>query len=119
VNSSDAIAVTASTGASYCRRIILTAIWVGDMYSDILLVCIGIAACNIGGVTVHSFAGIGLGVESAEVLATKVMKNRKASSRWLRTKVLIIDEGIVILLAPDFALNDSAFCSIHDRWGLV
>ncbi|KAL0953746.1 hypothetical protein HGRIS_014925 [Hohenbuehelia grisea] len=52
----------------------------------------GIAACNIGGVTIHSFAGIGLGIESAKDLAKKVRKNRKASARWLRTKVLIIDE---------------------------
>ena len=53
----------------------------------------GIAACNIGGVTIHSFSGIGLGIESAEQLAAKVRKNKKASSRWMRTKVLIIDEG--------------------------
>jgi ATP-dependent DNA helicase PIF1 len=53
----------------------------------------GMAACNIGGVTIHSFAGIGLGIETAEQLATKVRKNRKAVGRWLRTKVLIIDEG--------------------------
>ncbi|CAL1714612.1 unnamed protein product [Somion occarium] len=52
----------------------------------------GIAACNIGGVTIHSFAGIGLGIEDAEHLATKVKKNKKAMARWLRTKVLIIDE---------------------------
>ncbi|KAJ8521240.1 hypothetical protein ONZ45_g2042 [Pleurotus djamor] len=52
----------------------------------------GIAACNIGGVTIHSFAGIGLGIEPANVLATKVRKNRKATARWQRTKVLIIDE---------------------------
>lgn len=55
--------------------------------------CTGIAACNIGGVTIHSFGGIGLGIESAETLADKIRKNRKASARWLRTKVLIIDEG--------------------------
>ncbi|KAH6915956.1 PIF1-like helicase-domain-containing protein [Coprinopsis sp. MPI-PUGE-AT-0042] len=53
----------------------------------------GIAACNIGGVTIHSFAGVGLATESAEDLATKVRKNKKALTRWLRTKVLIIDEG--------------------------
>ncbi|KDQ61420.1 hypothetical protein JAAARDRAFT_54792 [Jaapia argillacea MUCL 33604] len=52
----------------------------------------GIAACNIGGVTIHSFAGIGLGIESAEDLTMKIRKNKKASARWLRTKVLIIDE---------------------------
>lgn len=55
---------------------------------------LGIAACNIGGVTIHSFAGIGLGRESAEELANKIRKNKKASARWLRTKVLIIDEGV-------------------------
>ena len=54
---------------------------------------IGIAACNIGGVTIHSFAGIGLGIESADHLAQKIKKNKKASTRWARTKVLIIDEG--------------------------
>ncbi|KAJ7066372.1 PIF1-like helicase-domain-containing protein [Mycena amicta] len=53
----------------------------------------GIAACNIGGVTIHSFAGIGLGVEEAEKLCDKIRKNKKSSTRWNRTKVLIIDEG--------------------------
>jgi ATP-dependent DNA helicase PIF1 len=53
----------------------------------------GLAACNIGGMTIHSFAGIGLGIETAEDLAVKVRKNRKAMARWLRCKVLIIDEG--------------------------
>ena len=65
--SGDAVAVTASTG---------------------------IAACNIGGVTLHSFAGVGLAIEKPDVLVAKVKKNRKASSRWLRTRVLIIDEGV-------------------------
>lgn len=91
---SDAVAVTASTG---------------------------IAACNVGGTTLHSFAGIGLGIEPADQLcvdvaalrervgerrveradllpcwagrAGKVKRNQKAMSRWTRTKVLIIDEG--------------------------
>jgi hypothetical protein len=59
---------------------------------------IGIAACNIGGVTIHSFAGIGLGIESADHLAAKIKRNKKASARWARTKVLIIDEGRKSLL---------------------
>jgi ATP-dependent DNA helicase PIF1 len=53
----------------------------------------GIAACNIGGVTIHSFAGIGLGIEPAEELVKKIKKNRKTTTRWLRTQVLIVDEG--------------------------
>ncbi|CEL61663.1 DNA repair and recombination protein pif1, mitochondrial OS=Schizosaccharomyces pombe (strain 972 / ATCC 24843) GN=pif1 PE=1 SV=1 [Rhizoctonia solani AG-1 IB] len=52
----------------------------------------GIAACNIGGVTLHSFSGIGIGEGTPENLAVKVRKNRNALSRWLRCKVLIIDE---------------------------
>lgn len=52
----------------------------------------GLAACNIGGQTLHSFAGIGLGKESAQDLVRKIKKNQKAKVRWLRTKVLVIDE---------------------------
>lgn len=53
----------------------------------------GIAACNVGGVTIHSFSGIGLGNESVSQLVTKIKRNKKAASRWRDTKVLIIDEG--------------------------
>lgn len=63
--SADAVAITASTG---------------------------IAACNIGGQTLHSFSGIGIGEGTPESLATKIKKNKNASSRWLRCRVLIIDE---------------------------
>lgn len=52
----------------------------------------GLAACNIGGVTLHSFAGIGLGKDEVPELVKKVKRNQKAKQRWLRTKVLIIDE---------------------------
>ncbi|KAI9043414.1 DEAD/DEAH box helicase [Aspergillus affinis] len=52
----------------------------------------GLAACNIEGVTLHSFAGIGLGKEQVPELVKKIKRNPKAKNRWLRTKVLIIDE---------------------------
>lgn len=52
----------------------------------------GLAACNVGGVTLHSFAGIGLGKEDAPELVRKIKRNQKAKHRWMRTKVLIIDE---------------------------
>lgn len=66
VNNPDVLAVTASTG---------------------------LAACNVGGITLHSFAGIGLGREGTADLAKKIRKNRKGFDRWRRTKVLIIDES--------------------------
>jgi ATP-dependent DNA helicase PIF1 len=86
VKNPDAVAVTASTGI-YTPRISILIRCGAETFS------IGIAACNIGGVTIHSFAGIGLGVENVEILVSKIRTNRKASSRWHRTKVLIIDEG--------------------------
>lgn len=52
----------------------------------------GLAACNIGGMTLHSFAGIGLGKEDVPTLCRKIRRNPKAKSRWLRTKVLVVDE---------------------------
>jgi ATP-dependent DNA helicase PIF1 len=83
VKAPDAVAVTASTGVSISSFVTL------QTYQ-----AQGIAACNIGGVTIHSFAGIGLGREPPEKLADKIRKNKKASTRWSRTKVLIIDEGV-------------------------
>lgn len=70
--------------------------------------------------TIHSFSGIGLGIESAEVLVTKIKKNKKAASRWMRTKVLIIDEGVptdayILSLVHEM----TAYASINGRWRLV
>lgn len=52
----------------------------------------GLSACNVGGVTLHSFAGIGLGKEDVPTLVKKIKRNAKAKQRWMRTKVLIVDE---------------------------
>ena len=52
----------------------------------------GVAAVNIGGQTVHSFAGIGLGTGSIQSLVNRVKKSRQAVQRWQQTKILIIDE---------------------------
>lgn len=53
----------------------------------------GIAGLNIGGSTVHSFAGIGLGKESAQVLAKRIFKSKFPRLRWRSTSTLIIDES--------------------------
>jgi len=52
----------------------------------------GLAACVIEGGTLHSWAGIGLGKEPAPELVKKIRRNAKIKAKWLRTKVLIIDE---------------------------
>jgi ATP-dependent exoDNAse (exonuclease V) alpha subunit len=53
----------------------------------------GIAACNIGGCTLHAFAGIGLGNGTVDQLMVKLEENKRAKQRWKKTKVLIIDES--------------------------
>ncbi|RUS32539.1 hypothetical protein BC938DRAFT_475126 [Jimgerdemannia flammicorona] len=72
----------------------------------------GLAACNIGGLTlhsaeyignesswtrvpalIHSFAGIGLGDASIDDLIKAVGKKKKVMERWKKTEVLIIDES--------------------------
>ncbi|CCG81646.1 putative Mitochondrial DNA helicase [Taphrina deformans PYCC 5710] len=60
----------------------------------------GLAACNIGGITLHSFAGVGLGRESVAEMIKKVKRNKKNLTRWLKTKVLIVDE--ISMVDADF-----------------
>jgi len=62
-------------------------------YSVAVTAPTGIAGLNIGGSTIHSFAGIGLGKEPAEKLAYKIRSSERLRERWTSTKVLIIDEG--------------------------
>lgn len=52
----------------------------------------GVSAIVIGGTTLHSYLGIGLGTGSVDDLATKIMKSAKARQRWLSLDVLVIDE---------------------------
>ena len=51
----------------------------------------GIAAVNIEGSTIHSFAGIGLGQEDVGILLRKV--NVAAKERWRKARVLVVDES--------------------------
>lgn len=52
----------------------------------------GLAACVIEGQTLHSWAGIGLGKEPVPELVKKIKRNAKTKQKWLRTKVLVVDE---------------------------
>lgn len=51
----------------------------------------GIAGLNIGGQTIHSWAGIGLGKEPVDKL--KVRLSGESIKRWMLAKALVIDEG--------------------------
>jgi PIF1-like helicase len=59
---------------------------------------IGIASVNIGGSTLHSFAGIGLGKGPVKELKEKAFLNKKSYERWNLTKVLVIDESVLSFL---------------------
>ena len=52
----------------------------------------GIAAVNLGGITTHSFAGVGTGNESIEILIERVKSKKQAVKRWRETQILVIDE---------------------------
>ncbi|KAH3975741.1 hypothetical protein HBI56_084300 [Parastagonospora nodorum] len=86
---------SAGTGKSVLLREIIAALrrkYVREPDRVAVTASTGLAACNVGGVTLHSFSGIGLGKEPAEDLIKKIRRNAKAKQRWMRTKVLIMDE---------------------------
>lgn len=49
--------------------------------------------------TLHSWGGIGLAKETAEILIEVIKKNRRAARRWTDTQLLIIDE--VSMMSPE------------------
>ncbi|KZO89492.1 hypothetical protein CALVIDRAFT_466123, partial [Calocera viscosa TUFC12733] len=53
----------------------------------------GIAAQHIGGVTLHSYAGVGLGLGASNALAGTIRHNLWTLKRWQETEMLIIDES--------------------------
>lgn len=52
----------------------------------------GISAFNIGGMTIHSFMGIGTGDIPVEALIRKVNRKKKYRDRIISTDILVIDE---------------------------
>lgn len=52
----------------------------------------GMAAVELGGWTIHSFAGIGLGEGTPEEVCARASSNPKVRERWKRTCVIILDE---------------------------
>ncbi|KAI5083683.1 hypothetical protein GOP47_0003426 [Adiantum capillus-veneris] len=52
----------------------------------------GIAACALKGITLHAFAGIGLGSGSGSNLARRILRSKDPLKRWKEAAVLIIDE---------------------------
>lgn len=59
----------------------------------------GVSAVIIGGTTLHSYLGIGLGTNSTEKLVKKITSSIFYRSRWTKLETLIIDE--VSMMAPE------------------
>lgn len=52
----------------------------------------GVAAFALKGLTLHSFAGIHCSIDDPEKMLDRIMHNRRACRRWLKAKVIVIDE---------------------------
>jgi len=87
------------TGKSYVIRSIVEAL--NREGKDVALTALtGCAALLLGkgAKTLHSWAGIGLGKESTEVIVSKLKKSSKAKKNWLAADAVIIDE--VSMMTP-------------------
>ncbi|ESK98247.1 dna repair and recombination protein pif1 [Moniliophthora roreri MCA 2997] len=86
---------SAGTGKSVLLREIIG--WLKNEKKKVAITAsTGIAAINIGGTTLHSWAGIGIGNDTAKKTAIKFFTNagrfRDVLNRWHTVEVLIIDE---------------------------
>lgn len=59
----------------------------------------GISALLIGGTTLHSYTGIGLGKGSVDSMVSKILSRGYLKKRWNEMEVLIIDE--ISMLSPE------------------
>lgn len=127
------------TGKSVLLREIIE--WCGGRRSPYIAITAstGIASVNIGGSTLHSWAGIGLGKESAETLFYKILgqdkayrrrrkeqghdtdedligsadgKGLRALGRWQRVRTLIIDESKRASILNQ--VQHANYSSLHD-----
>ncbi|KAF8349807.1 PIF1-like helicase-domain-containing protein [Amanita rubescens] len=86
---------SAGTGKSVLLRAIIDNFGGRPSQSLAITASTGIAAVNIGGCTLHSWAGIGLGKESVKNLSGKFlyqMKYEPVKRRWQGVRTLILDE---------------------------
>jgi len=90
------ISGSAGTGKTYVLKFLIQALAKREGEGLSITASTGIAAVNIGGCTLHSFAGIGvapmLTLEDKQKILLKVLRSKDAVERWLTTTVLIIDE---------------------------
>ena len=99
----------AGTGKSFILKVlkdVASASGFGDRVA--FTASTGVAACNIGGLTINSWAGIGIGTDSYEKTLGKIMGRQEVKARWLNTEILVIDE-ISMLAGDTFTLLSEVF----------
>lgn len=73
------------------------------MYKNIINIGVtsttGTSAILFGGVTLHSFTGIGLGTESVDKIVKKILNKHHLRKRWNELQVLVVDE--ISMMSPD------------------
>ncbi|KAK2583374.1 hypothetical protein KPH14_009365 [Odynerus spinipes] len=79
---------SAGTGKSFLLKKIIAAL---PPDATMATASTGVAACHIGGITLHQFAGMGLGTGTLEK-CFQLASRPSAASVWRKTKHLIIDE---------------------------
>jgi hypothetical protein len=104
----------AGTGKSYLLRYVIREL-IQRYGEDSVAVTAptGIAAINLNGQTIHSFAGIGLANGDKATLVKRVMKDPVATDRWLKCKTLIIDE-VSMLDTRLFEILHEVACAVRE-----
>lgn len=74
----------------------------------------GMAAINIKGMTLHSWAGCGLCKKSANIYVKQISQGNNAAERWMSTKLLIIDESLCHQILSCFSLSHLLQVSMID-----
>ncbi|KAI8972467.1 PIF1-like helicase-domain-containing protein [Pilobolus umbonatus] len=109
---------SAGTGKSILLKVIIRQLQTTIGNKLAVTASTGIAALNINGTTLHSFANIKLGEESVETYVGQILKNKRSYESWERTETLIIDEGKQ-KVEHTFYFSHSLFKSVHDRRSLI
>ena len=123
----------AGTGKSVLLREIIQHCGGRDAGTLAITAATGIASVNIGGCTLHSWAGVGIGKETKEQLLGRLLgydkylrqkenasdgqaSQNRVVARWRRVKTLIVDESRPRNCRTSLVSDLHIFASIDDRW---